>query len=479
MDEGIAVGIASHRLADIPALLRLDGSPPLYYLLLHSWMAVAGRSETAVHALSLLCALLCVPAAWWAGATAVEPRAGWVLAGLVACSPFLTTYAVDARMYSLVVLLGLLCVGCFSAAYVQGRRACVAPFGLLLALELYTHNWAVLLGAGLAAAFALAPRAASLRDGVLGFGVAALLYLPWLPSALFQARHTGAPWGARPAVSELVRAPEHLLGGAATTLIVLLAAGAGLAGQRIRRPRVPAAALATVAALPVLLGWSISQLSPVWDPRYLAIVLAPALLLAAAGLARAGALGLAALAAVAILWSAAGTHPPRTDADALARAARPLLQRGDLVVSTQPEQLPLLSYYLPAGLRYASPFGPTADPRVADWRDAVAHLARTSVTRQVTPLLDRMPRGGHVLLVAPASWDANSRRTAWGRAEHRRSDAIEWTLLSDPRLALATNLPAAHGPLAALLFVQRRSRQATSTRIASSPSRQVIFLPSA
>jgi mannosyltransferase len=30
MDEGIAVGIASHPLAQIPGVLRLDGSPPLY-----------------------------------------------------------------------------------------------------------------------------------------------------------------------------------------------------------------------------------------------------------------------------------------------------------------------------------------------------------------------------------------------------------------------------------------------------------------
>ena len=44
IDEAIAVGIASRDLADIPAALRQDGSPPLYYLLLHGWMA-ARRHE--------------------------------------------------------------------------------------------------------------------------------------------------------------------------------------------------------------------------------------------------------------------------------------------------------------------------------------------------------------------------------------------------------------------------------------------------
>ena len=54
IDEGIAVGIASHDFSDIPSALSMDGSPPLYYLLLHGWMAVAGDGEAAARSLSLL-----------------------------------------------------------------------------------------------------------------------------------------------------------------------------------------------------------------------------------------------------------------------------------------------------------------------------------------------------------------------------------------------------------------------------------------
>src|ERR1700754_2875549 len=61
IDEGPSVGIADRPFGDIPDALRLDGSPPLYYLLLHGWMRLAGTSEEAVRALSLLCALLAVP----------------------------------------------------------------------------------------------------------------------------------------------------------------------------------------------------------------------------------------------------------------------------------------------------------------------------------------------------------------------------------------------------------------------------------
>src|SRR3954467_12097996 len=62
IDEGLSVGIGSHSISAIPGVLRGDGSPPLYYMLLHWWMAVFGRSEAQTHAFSLVCALLAIPA---------------------------------------------------------------------------------------------------------------------------------------------------------------------------------------------------------------------------------------------------------------------------------------------------------------------------------------------------------------------------------------------------------------------------------
>ena len=42
IDEGLSVGIADRPLTDIPAALRKDGSPPLYYMLLHFWLGARG-----------------------------------------------------------------------------------------------------------------------------------------------------------------------------------------------------------------------------------------------------------------------------------------------------------------------------------------------------------------------------------------------------------------------------------------------------
>ena len=76
IDEGIAVGIASHDFLDIPRILGQDGNPPLYYLLLHGWMQVFGTGEAATRALSLLFALLACRRRSGPGRGVFDRRAG-------------------------------------------------------------------------------------------------------------------------------------------------------------------------------------------------------------------------------------------------------------------------------------------------------------------------------------------------------------------------------------------------------------------
>ena len=47
LDEALTVNIARLPLSRIPDALRHDGSPPLYYLLLHGWIAVFGVEPEA------------------------------------------------------------------------------------------------------------------------------------------------------------------------------------------------------------------------------------------------------------------------------------------------------------------------------------------------------------------------------------------------------------------------------------------------
>jgi hypothetical protein len=440
IDEGLSVGIADRPLGDIPGDLRMDGSPPLYYMLLNLWMGVVGRSEEATHALSLLCAVLAIPVAWWAGGMLFGRRAAWMAAVLAATNPFLTHYAQETRMYALAALLSLVATAAFVRAFAcrsaGGTRRWAVVFAVALAALLYTHNWGLFLTAGCGLAWlglvASTPRAERrplVVDALIGFGGAALLYLPWLPSMAYQVAHTGAPWSAAPDLQELLAVPGRLLGNVAQ-LGLLLAAGAGIYALLAREdgrltPRGRAAAtLLAIFTGAVVLAWLASQASPAWATRYLAVALPPLLLLVAGGLAHAGRLGLVGLLVVAAIWAADGAPAEKSNVRTIAEEIGPSLRPGDLVVSTQPEQIPVLSYYLPDGLRYATLWGPVEDAGITDWRDGVDRLKATSAEHDLAPLVEALPSGRRLVLVEPIITDLDHWGAPWTELVRVRS--TEW-----------------------------------------------------
>ena len=76
IDEGLSVGIADRPLATSRARCAQDGSPPLYYMLLHFWLALGGHAEAGVRALSLLFALLAIPVGLVGGRRVCSARSG-------------------------------------------------------------------------------------------------------------------------------------------------------------------------------------------------------------------------------------------------------------------------------------------------------------------------------------------------------------------------------------------------------------------
>jgi mannosyltransferase len=368
IDEAIAVGIASHDPGEIPALLRQDGSPPLYYLLLHAWMALVGESEAATRALSLVFAAAAVPAAHWA--------AGGRAAAVVAVCPFLTYYAQEARMYTLVAVLSLVA----TAAFVRRRPVVLV---VALTLLLYTHTWGVFLFAGFAVA-------GLRRGGLAPLAVVAALYVPWLPSLIFQALHTGAPWSLRPSLLYLVPVIAAVAWRPRDELVLAAAAGFALA-------------------------WLASQVTPAWSPRYLFVLFGPALLVL---VRRHSAWAPAALVAAAVL---VGPPAAKSNARAVAASAAQSVRPGDLVICTQPEQVPVLHRYLPAGVDYLTPLGPPKDPSLTDWRDALPRLRAARAERVLLPHLNRLPDGRRVVLVVPVT---RNPRSPWSRAVRRRTR--EW-----------------------------------------------------
>ena len=104
------------------------------------------------------------------------------------------------------------------------------------------------------------------------------------------------------------------------------------------------------------------------------------------------------------------------------------------MVSTHPEQTPVLHYYLPGGLQFATPTGPVPDPGVFDWRDVVARMQAATPAHDLEPLVDRLPLGHQVLLLGPAGQLTGDRDPAWFILFHRRTDEWLAALRADRRL---------------------------------------------
>jgi hypothetical protein len=465
IDEGLSVGIASHPFSEIPSLLRQDGSPPLYYLILHVWMSLAGRSEVSTHELSLLFALLTIPASYWAAASLFDRRTGLIAGALAAGTPYLTVYGQETRMYALMALLSVIVAASFVHVFAYRHRRYLPVFSVSLAAALYTHNWGLFLGLMCGVAFLWCTyarpaddRRPMWRDGLIGFGVVALLFAPWLPTLVYQVQHTGAPWDLPPVIWSLSQGSYFLVGGRGVAMTLLLAGGVGLAAVGIlpvlvgRRPvpiahgvdvktarlRLSAQSLLILGLGTVLFAWAYSKITPAWAPRYFAAIVGPLLLLFALGLARAGRLGIVALALAACFWL---LDPPshhrevKSNVALVAEQMRPYLKSDVLVLSTQPEQVPTISYYLPSVHRFATPLGPTPDPHVVDWRDALKRVERPTVHKVLIPVTAQLRPGEQILLVIPLHFP---KKPTYMAMINRASAAWSYYLNNDSRLRYVT-----------------------------------------
>jgi len=143
-DEAATVFEAS---AEWGALIHTLSAPgphqPLYYLLLHGWIRLAGDSELAVRYLTLASGILLLPLIFVMGRRLFPRELGAVglwASLLVAINPMLILDARDNRMYPLLAVFNLLSVY-FSLSLLLNRGGWKHWFGFVVSttLALYTH----------------------------------------------------------------------------------------------------------------------------------------------------------------------------------------------------------------------------------------------------------------------------------------------------------------------------------------------------
>src|SRR5687768_7613280 len=240
----------------LPATLEraaLDVHPPLYYFVLEAWAAIFGASPAALRSLSALLGVLavamayavCVEALRWGGDPSARARLGALLAaGAMALQAAPISHARNARMYALAILLGAVTCWLLMRALRAGEgrhRWWWSAYGIAVGAFCATHYYALFTVAAQALfVFTLwRPAGEERRQAMLrcvaALGLAGLLFSPWLPVMVRQARQVRAEyWIPEASAGALGTALVHWAAGGElvigrTPLPGLLALGAVLA----------------------------------------------------------------------------------------------------------------------------------------------------------------------------------------------------------------------------------------------------------
>ena len=159
-----------------------------------------------------------------------------------------------------------------------------------------------------------------------------------------------------------------------------------------------------------------------------------------------------ALVGVVAIWLVNAPLAERSNVRTVAAEVTPVIRPGDVVASTQPEQVPVLSRYLPSGVLYVTPLGMVWDERVTDWRNGLDRMRAGKPGRDLLPLLERLGPGRRILLVTPIPNRPLS-EAPWKRATRARTREWRRALERDPRLREIEAEPrgpaqaaAEHGP---------------------------------
>jgi mannosyltransferase len=362
---------------DLPGLLAAipdsESSPPLYYVLAWLWSRLFGTGEVALRSLPALLGTATIPVVWALGRRLGGERAGPAAAALVAVNPMLVWFSQEARAYALLALLGAVSALLWLRALEAPRPGRLAAWGVVAALALGTHYYAIFLVAPQALWLALRAPTLRARLAALALPVAAAAALA--PLAVEQRANDSAAFITRTGLAQrLAQVPKQFLVGYDAPLETLLAIASALAlalgaiglvrllaGRAGVAPRARADALRLTAitvagvAVPALLALAGEDHVVT---RNLLAALPLAATLVGAGIAAVAALApspaaaataaACALALVAVVGVAVDPALQRDDWRDAARALGPL--EGERVIVSTPGALVPLRYYLP-GLR--------------------------------------------------------------------------------------------------------------------------------
>ena len=180
--------------------------PPLYYVLVRSWVKWLGNSVAVTRCFSAVVSLLAFPAMYWLCWELFEAEKkcdrhilsnpiGWMETAILAVSPLHFLYAQEAREYSLWIVTILLAHAAFLRAVRQNRIRSWAIYTLILTAGLYTLPLTAFVACGHGIYLAVIERFRFTKIAIaylLASFAAVLAFSPWL--RVFLRNYNPATW---------------------------------------------------------------------------------------------------------------------------------------------------------------------------------------------------------------------------------------------------------------------------------------------
>lgn len=194
-DEAYTLAMLRHSFPEIWSITAADVHPPLYYFLLKIVSAPFGCSVLSARICSVLPFLLILAIGGRQLRTLFDARTALLFMALFLSFPYLMTYAVEIRMYSLASLFVFLNALYALRIWRDGSWRNWAVFALSGTCAAYTHYFAMV-SAGVVYGLLLAAIAAKKRRLLPRWTAASaltvLLYLPWLACFVRQLAYKAA-----------------------------------------------------------------------------------------------------------------------------------------------------------------------------------------------------------------------------------------------------------------------------------------------
>jgi mannosyltransferase len=197
----------------IRAVLLSDTSPPLYYLMLAAWVRMAGTSDFAVHACSVLWALATMPLIWLLGRRLGGTREALAACILFAVAPVSLYYSVEARMYAMLWFESALAAWLTLRLHDRGGMGALMLWTLTGAAGLLTHYFFAFVWLACVLWLAVRPGRCPRRALAGAVLVVVALVAPWfrlVPMSLGRWRVTGHWLDGLPPPGRLVTAAPTL-----------------------------------------------------------------------------------------------------------------------------------------------------------------------------------------------------------------------------------------------------------------------------